>query len=549
MKKTKKILGILLALGLVIQSAAFNSVASASGSGVSVPMIYRVAGSENKGTSGDGGLAVDAEVYYPSELATDKAGNVYFTQTGDSLRKVDTNGIINTIRNDSNPVSFPNNDDTGNSIYFYPLMGIDIDGNQYYGEYYWSSETGKYSAIVRIYRVDKDEKITLIAGTGVAGLTGDDGPAAQAKIEAIELNSNFSLRFDKAGNIYFLESNSSYLSAYATRIRKIDTNGVISTYAGTGTLSCSGDGGPATQADICVTDYTFDGLGNCYILSDNNYSPVIRKIDKYGTISTPYSKTSNPDWGYFWSYKVLAADESGNLYSVGDATDKDNENNLICRLYKIDTVGKLTTVIGNAAGVSGDGGKAVDAQILNYRLAIDNCNGKLYLFGLSNYIRVVTNLITPSTFDYISPLSKGKIASSSDCSIQINNSAQEMSVFSIDGSNYFKLRDLATVLTGTGKQFDVGWDSANNAITLTSNKAYTSIGGELAVSGSTGEAAAALSTAAVYLDGAKVSMTAYTINGSNYFKLRDIASALDFGVTYNSATGTIGIDTSTGYTA
>lgn len=118
--------------------------------------------------------------------------------------------------------------------------------------------------------------------------------------------------------------------------------------------------------------------------------------------------------------------------------------------------------------------------------------------------------------------------------------------YNINGSNYFKLRDIAMAVNGTPKSFEVGWDGENNAISLTSGKAYTVVGGELAVSAKPTAKQATLSTSKVYLDGEEVALTAYTIGGNNYFKLRDFEEALGIVITWDSETNTIGIDTSEG---
>ena len=136
-----------------------------------------------------------------------------------------------------------------------------------------------------------------------------------------------------------------------------------------------------------------------------------------------------------------------------------------------------------------------------------------------------------------------KSAAPTASSVLVNGSAVRFDAYNIDGSNYFKLRDLAMILNGTGKQFEVGWDAVNNAISLTTLKAYTPVGGELAVTGGSESKRAVLTDSAVYANGVKISITAYNINGSNYFKLRDVGYAVDFVVTWNSATSTIGIDT------
>ena len=131
--------------------------------------------------------------------------------------------------------------------------------------------------------------------------------------------------------------------------------------------------------------------------------------------------------------------------------------------------------------------------------------------------------------------------------VQVNGTAVFFQAYNIDGYNYFKLRDLGMALSGTAKQFEIGYDNTNNAIAITSGKAYTAIGGELSSMADTSARQATVSTAAVYINGKKAELAAYNIDGYNYFKLRDVAAAINFGVTYNNETRTIGIDTATGY--
>ncbi len=132
--------------------------------------------------------------------------------------------------------------------------------------------------------------------------------------------------------------------------------------------------------------------------------------------------------------------------------------------------------------------------------------------------------------------------------VTVNGADVAFDAYNINGSNYFKLRDLAKALDGSARQFAVDWDGVKNAITLTSGQAYTPDGSELkAGDGKNKEALP--STAKVYLDGEELSLTAYNINGNNFFKLRDLGQALDFGVDYDPANNTVSIDTSKGYTA
>lgn len=138
-------------------------------------------------------------------------------------------------------------------------------------------------------------------------------------------------------------------------------------------------------------------------------------------------------------------------------------------------------------------------------------------------------------------------AQASNDAICVNGQRVEAEVYKIDGSNYFKLRDLAYALNGSEKQFDVVWNASANAISLTSGKSYTAAGGELAP-GSGAVQEALPTTSALLLDGADLALEAYNINGNNYFKLRDLGSALNFGVDWDGAANTVVIDTAKGYT-
>jgi uncharacterized repeat protein (TIGR02543 family) len=138
------------------------------------------------------------------------------------------------------------------------------------------------------------------------------------------------------------------------------------------------------------------------------------------------------------------------------------------------------------------------------------------------------------------------IANPTSSKVLVNGKAVTFEAYTINGNNYFKLRDIAQAVNKTEKNFEVKWDSKNNAINLISNKPYTPVGGELA-KGDGKAKVAKPTTSKIYKDGKEISLTAYTINGNNYFKLRDIAKAFNIGVTWDGTTNTIGIDTSIGY--
>ncbi|HHU83455.1 MAG TPA: hypothetical protein GXZ26_10680 [Firmicutes bacterium] len=130
--------------------------------------------------------------------------------------------------------------------------------------------------------------------------------------------------------------------------------------------------------------------------------------------------------------------------------------------------------------------------------------------------------------------------------VLVNGKVVEFEAYNINGYNYFKLRDIAQAVNNTEKNFEVTWDGVNKAINLISNKSYTPAGGELAKGD--GKSKVAIPTSSkIYKDGEEIFLNAYNISGNNYFKLRDIAKAFDIGVTWDSANGTIGIDTSISY--
>ncbi len=120
--------------------------------------------------------------------------------------------------------------------------------------------------------------------------------------------------------------------------------------------------------------------------------------------------------------------------------------------------------------------------------------------------------------------------------------------YTINESNYFKLRDLAQAVTGSEKQFEVTWDGAKNAINLISGEAYTSVGNELTPGSGAASVKGVTNQSKIYIDGEELALEAYTINGNNYFKLRDVAAVFDFGVAWDGTQNQIVIDTAVGYT-
>lgn len=121
----------------------------------------------------------------------------------------------------------------------------------------------------------------------------------------------------------------------------------------------------------------------------------------------------------------------------------------------------------------------------------------------------------------------------------VDGQLRNATVYKINDSNYFKIRDLAAVLNGTGKQFSVGYDAATKSVTATTGYAYQAVGGELSGAAPSSQTAA-VSNDTVIVNGAVAqNVTVYKIDGSNYFKLRDLGSALGFAVDYEAGKGMI----------
>jgi hypothetical protein len=230
-------------------------------------IISTYAGDGTMGSTGDGGPATAAKVRPIVSIATDIAGNVYFSEANDNrLRKVNAStGIITTFAGDGG-VTYPGDGVAATAAGLRSPQGVCVDTA---GIIYVASD-------YRIYKIDKAGIISTIAGTGVAGSTGDNGPATDATIGPTPF-----LTTDLAGNLYF--ANTATISA--SRIRKISKNGIITTVAGTGAYGYSGDGGPATDATFRNPGGVWvDSCANIYIADMLN--AVIRKVDGYTGIIT-----------------------------------------------------------------------------------------------------------------------------------------------------------------------------------------------------------------------------------------------------------------------
>lgn len=159
-------------------------------------------------------------------------------------------------------------------------------------------------------------------------------------------------------------------------------------------------------------------------------------------------------------------------------------------------------------------------------------------------IRIVSVIIfLTMLLSFATATSNTVFAKPMSSSVHIDGVQKNFSAYSIGGANYFKLRDLAMALRETDKKFEVSWDSVQGRIVLTQNKAYTPIGGELAIITNAKECMAQLSQHKVFLSDKPLVLDAYNIGGANYFKLRDVMQALGVTVIWNAEKNLIELST------
>ncbi|GAB3690750.1 hypothetical protein GCM10027592_08230 [Spirosoma flavus] len=325
--------------------------------------ITTVAGNGTPGFSGDGGPATAASLDNPNSVAVDSLGNLYIADFNNHrIRKVTTSGIITTVAG-SGTFGFGGDGRPATSAKLWYPRGVAVDGrgNLYIADFY------NY----RIRKVDTSGVITTVAGNGTFGFGGDGGPATNAS-----LSYPYGVSVDRIGNLYVADRDNQ-------RIRKVTTSGVITTVAGNGSQGFSGDGGPATAASFSYpTDVVADSLGNLYIADPNNQR--IRKVNTSGIITT-VAGTGSPNFGgdggpataATMAYPSgVAVDKLGNLFIA------DQGNN---RIRKVNTLGIISTVAGNGTlGFGGDGGSAPNADLYYPIDVVFDKAGNLYIADQGN---------------------------------------------------------------------------------------------------------------------------------------------------------------------
>jgi sugar lactone lactonase YvrE len=331
-------------------------------------VISRTAGQIGlSGTTGDGGLATSAKFWHPRALATDGSNNLYVSDSyGLKIRKVTVStGNISTIAGTGSVAQEGLNGQATASPLSSPSgVAVDSLGNMYISN----------NRLHQVRKVDTTGKITILAGAGTAcGTCAQDGTAAASAW----LGAPSGLAVDQSGNVYIADNG-------ASKIRKVTAStGIISTVAGTGTSGYSGDGGVATSAQIsAINAITIDATGNIYFADFSNHR--IRKINTSGVISTIAGTGTMGNAGNGGSATSatisypngIAVDSAGNVYF----SQIYNHN-----VRRIDTGGIITVVAGTgAAGFSGDGGSAILAELSYPQSLFVDGSGNLYISDMVN---------------------------------------------------------------------------------------------------------------------------------------------------------------------
>ena len=157
------------------------------------------------------------------------------------------------------------------------------------------------------------------------------------------------------------------------------------------------------------------------------------------------------------------------------------------------------------------------------------------VFGLDSIRYTITPNASASTAATLPQSTSVKIQPSTHV-VTVDGERVDPQGYNINGYNFYKLRDIAYILNGTDSQFNVTWDGANNRIVLTDDAAYQEVGGEMTSSASAEIKNVSESDSTIVLDGKTLSLTGYRINGNNYYKIRDVGSALGFSVDFDPET-------------
>jgi uncharacterized protein (TIGR03437 family) len=302
---------------------------------------------------GDGGPATSAFLDRPQAVAVDSQGTVYIADAGNyAIRKVTSAGVISTLPG-INSAAYDLKTDASNNLY-----------------------VATYSQVLK---VSVSGAVSVLAGASTSGYGGDGAKATAANFAGIR-----GIAFDSSGNLYIADSENH-------RIRKVDSDGVVRTVAGTGTRGSNGDNQAALNTQLWLpSSVAVDAAGNIYISDRGNCK--VRKVEAGTGVVKPFAGD-----GYYWSDGDGGLATNASIYPGPILFD--NTGNLLIVDNYVDTVrsvsasgGVIRTVIGSGRyGFRGDGGDALAARLaIPAGLAVDR-SGAIYVTDSENArIRKVT---------------------------------------------------------------------------------------------------------------------------------------------------------------
>jgi sugar lactone lactonase YvrE len=334
---------------------------------IQAQVIVTVAGTGTAGYSGDGGAATAAALDGPRSVALDDSGNLYICDVANRrIRKVSP-GYGGTIKTIAGTgiAGYSGDGDLGVSAKIWGSSNIAVDHK---GNVYISDGH-------RVRKITPTDTITTIAGTGVAGYNGDGIQATAA-----QLNTPYGIAVDDTGNIIIGD-------AFNYRIRKIDTSGVITTIAGTGISGFSPDGERADTSEIhsCIS-LKIGKEGYIYFTD----STLVRRIGTAGLMTTVagngmlgYSGDGGPATAASADPTAIEIDTSGNMFIAEESNH---------RIRRVNTFGIIQSVAGSGmGGFGGDGGNPLVAKFAFPEGIAINSMGDLYIGDVANNrVRMVT---------------------------------------------------------------------------------------------------------------------------------------------------------------
>ncbi|MEP6962980.1 MAG: IPT/TIG domain-containing protein [Acidobacteriota bacterium] len=345
-------------------ATVFACLAALSQAQTPVYTITNVSGTGIAGFAGDGAAAKDAQLNFPMAIARSSSGTLYIADTfNQRVRTIQSDGIIRTIAGTGTRGVSADGTAASGALLNSPYgVAVDAAGNVYIAD----------SINHQIRKIASNGNISRIAGTGVQGSGGDGGNAVDALLALPG-----SLALDPAGNIYVADT-------FNHKIRKITTDGKISTYAGTGEPNFNGDGGPATSAALFYPQsIALDSAGNLYIA--DTYNHRIRKVSSAGIMSTyagslgaGFRGDNGPATSASLNYpRGVAVDASGNVF-IADSMNS--------RIRMVTENGVIRTIAGNGqfGDIGGSGELATTAFLRFPRALIPDGSGGLYILDTDN---------------------------------------------------------------------------------------------------------------------------------------------------------------------